>query len=190
MKMDSDINYIIHKSLKGDKIYQEILLKKLNPLIFNNIYKYYKASNPLVEDLLHEGYIIILQSLKDYDAKRNVHFLQYVKIRLFYFYKNYYKKSFKQGTLSVEYLNETGKEFKSDSPAQISTVILKEQKAALYKCMNELSEKEQRVLNLFYFKGFSIQEISEELNLEYRSVINIKSKAVKKLRSKCYLLME
>jgi len=181
MKMDSDINYIIHKSLKGDKIYQEILLKKLNPLIFNNIYKYYKASNPLVEDLLHEGYIIILQSLK---------FLQYVKIRLFYFYKNYYKKSFKQGTLSVEYLNETGKEFKSDSPAQISTVILKEQKAALYKCMNELSEKEQRVLNLFYFKGFSIQEISEELNLEYRSVINIKSKAVKKLRSKCYLLME
>ena len=190
MKMDSDINYIIQESLKGDKIYQEMLLKRLNPLIYKNIYIYYSPSNPIAEDLLHEGYVIILQSLKDYDVKRNVHFLQYVKIRLYYFYKNYYKKSIKNSTLSVECLNETGKELISDSLSQISKVMMKEEKDALYKCMNELSEKEQIVLNLFYFQGFSIQEISDELNLEYRSVINLKSNAIRKLRSYCYSLME
>ncbi|NLK65574.1 MAG: hypothetical protein GX289_10840, partial [Tissierellia bacterium] len=84
--MHSDINYIIQESLKGDKIYQEILLKRLNPLIFKNIYKYYSPSNPLTEDLLQEGYIIILQALKNYDMNKNVHFLQYVKISLYYFY--------------------------------------------------------------------------------------------------------
>jgi RNA polymerase sporulation-specific sigma factor len=185
MKMNSDINYIIQESLKGDKIYQEMLLKRLNPLIYKNIYKYYKPSNPLAEDLLHEGYIIILRSLKDYDVKKNVHFLQYVKIRLHYFYKNYYKKSIKKSTLSIEYLNSTGKELKSNRQDQISTVILKEEKDELYKCMNELSEKEQTVLNLFYYQEASIQEISDKLNLKYRQVINMKSNAVKKLRSYC-----
>lgn len=180
--MNSDINYIIQESLKGDKICLELLLKRLTPLIYKNIYKYYQPSNPVTEDLLQEGYIIILQSLKEYDAKRNVHFLQYVKIRLFYFYVNYYKKSIKYSTLSIESLNRREKEIKSDTLNHIDAIILNDEKATLYKCMNELSQKEQTILNLFYFQQLSIKQISEKLHLKYRTVINMKSNAIKKLR--------
>ena len=104
--MNSDINYIIQESLKGDKYYQEILLKRLNPLIFKNIYLYYHPSSPIIEDLAQEGYIIILQSLKDYDENKNAHFLQYIKIKIHYFYKNLSKKHRKYITLSLEKLKE------------------------------------------------------------------------------------
>ena len=183
--MDSDINYIIQESLKGDNNYQEILLKRLTPLIFKNIYTYYMPSNPLTEDLLQEGYIVILQSLKDYDIKRNVHFLQYVKIKLYYFFKNYYRKDSKYNILSIENLSMMGKQLKSNDANQLNLIILTEEKDALYKCMSELSEEEQAILQLYYFERFSIQEISQELNIKYRKVINTKSKAVKKLR-KCW----
>ena len=180
--MNSDINYIIQKSLKGDKNYQEKLLKRLKPLIFKNIYKYYSPSNIITEDLLQEGYIVILQSLKDYDKSKNVHFLQYVKIALFYFYKNYYKKDMKNTTISMEDLSAMGKELKSNSSNQIDELINKEERNLLNKRFNKLTKKEQIVLRLFYFDQYSIQKISERLNINNRAVINIKYNALRKLR--------
>lgn len=180
--MNSDINYIIQKSLKGDKNYQEKLLKRLNPLIFKNIYKYYNPSNIITEDLLQEGYIVILQSLKDYDKSKNVHFLQYVKIRLFYFYKNYFKKNIKSTTISIEELSSIGKELKSDNSNQIDSIIKKEERNLLNQCFKELTKKEQAVLHLFYCERYSIQKTSEKLNLNNRAVVNIKYNAIKKLR--------
>mgnify|MGYP000980156955 CR=1 FL=1 len=184
MRMDSDINYIIQESLKGDKIYAEILLKRLNPLIFKNIYTRYSPSDPFIQDLQQEGYIMVLQSLKDFDPGRNVHFLQYIKVRLTYFYKNYFSKSTKDKTLSLDDLREAGKEIISEGMDQVTSVLIKEEKEALHRCIDELTEKEQMILKLFYFKELSIQEISETLNMKYRSVINTKSYALNKLRRK------
>jgi RNA polymerase sporulation-specific sigma factor len=182
MRMQPDINYIIQESLKGDKIYVEILLKRLNPVIFKNIYTYWSPSDPLTQDLQQEGYMIILQSLKDFDTDRKVHFLQYVKIRLYYFYKDYFKKSIKNDALSMDHLYETGRELISDCRDQLTSIILKEEEDSLHKCIDELSEKEQMIISLFYFRRLSIQEIADKLGIKYRAVINIKSNAVRKLR--------
>lgn len=179
--MNSDINYIIQESLKGDKNYQEILLERLNPLIYKNIYKYYDPSNIITEDLLQEGYIIILQSLKSYDKSKNVHFLQYVKIQLYYFYKNLNKKTIKN-TISIEDLKGIGKEIKSSDANQIDAMIKKEENDMLYNCLYKLTTKEQEILHLFYFKQYSIHQISEESNLNHRAVINIKCNALNKLK--------
>jgi RNA polymerase sporulation-specific sigma factor len=189
MRMQSDINYIIQESLKGDKIYVEILLKRLNPVIFKNIYTYWSPSDPLTQDLQQEGYMIILQSLKDFDTDRKVHFLQYVKIRLYYFYKDYFKKSIKNDALSMDHLYETGRELISDCRDQLTSIILKEEEDSLHKCIDELSEKEQMIIRLFYFRRLSIQEIADKLGIKYRTVINIKSNAVRKLRRKMSKLL-
>jgi RNA polymerase sporulation-specific sigma factor len=189
MRMQSDINYIIQESLKGDKIYVEILLKRLNPVIFKNIYTYWSPSDPLTQDLQQEGYMIILQSLKDFDTDRKVHFLQYVKIRLYYFYKDYFKKSIKNDALSMDHLYETGRELISDCRDQLTSIILKEEEDSLHKCIDELSEKEQMIISLFYFRRLSIQEIADKLGIKYRTVINIKSNAVRKLRRKMSKLL-
>jgi RNA polymerase sporulation-specific sigma factor len=189
MRMQPDINYIIQESLKGDKIYVEILLKRLNPVIFKNIYTYWSPSDPLTQDLQQEGYMIILQSLKDFDTDRTVHFLQYVKIRLYYFYKDYFKKSIKNDALSMDHLYETGRELISDCRDQLTSIILKEEEDSLHKCIDELSEKEQMIISLFYFRRLSIQEIADKLGIKYRAVINIKSNAVRKLRRKMSKLL-
>ena len=187
--MQPDINYIIQESLKGDKIYVEILLKRLNPVIFKNIYTYWSPSDPLTQDLQQEGYMIILQSLKDFDTDRKVHFLQYVKIRLYYFYKDYFKKNIKNDALSMDHLYETGRELISDCRDQLTSIILKEEEDSLHKCIDELSEKEQMIISLFYFRRLSIQEIADKLGIKYRAVINIKSNAVRKLRRKMSKLL-
>jgi RNA polymerase sporulation-specific sigma factor len=189
MRMQPDINYIIQESLKGDKIYVEILLKRLNPVIIKNIYTYWSPSDPLTQDLQQEGYMIILQSLKDFDTDRKVHFLQYVKIRLYYFYKDYFKKSIKNDALSMDHLYETGRELISDCRDQLTSIILKEEEDSLHKCIDELSEKEQMIISLFYFRRLSIQEIADKLGIKYRAVINIKSNAVRKLRRKMSKLL-
>lgn len=189
MRMQPDINYIIQESLKGDKIYVEILLKRLNPVIFKNIYTYWSPSDPLTQDLQQEGYMIILQSLKDFDTDRKVHFLQYVKIRLYYFYKDYFKKSIKNDALSMDHLYETGRELISDCRDQLTSIILKEEEDSLHKCIDELSEKEQMIISLFYFRRLSIQEIADKLGIKYRAVINIKSNDVRKLRRKMSKLL-
>jgi RNA polymerase sporulation-specific sigma factor len=189
MRMQPDINYIIQESLKGDKIYVEILFKRLNPVIFKNIYTYWSPSDPLTQDLQQEGYMIILQSLKDFDTDRKVHFLQYVKIRLYYFYKDYFKKSIKNDALSMDHLYETGRELISDCRDQLTSIILKEEEDSLHKCIDELSEKEQMIISLFYFRRLSIQEIADKLGIKYRAVINIKSNAVRKLRRKMSKLL-
>lgn len=180
--MNSDINYIIQKSLKGDKIYQEKLLKRLNPLIFKNIYLYYNPSDPIVEDLLQEGYIVILESLKDYDPKRNVHFLQYIKVKICYFYKNLQRNRDNNKVLSIEQLMEKGKEIESKDFSPLDKLILKEEKDKIFNCLKGLSEIEQSIIYLFYFKKHSLKDISHKLDLNYRLVLNTKSNAVKKLK--------
>lgn len=186
--MDSDINYIIQESLKGDKNYQEKLFKKLNPLIFKNIYKYYRPSDPITEDLLQEGYIVILQSLKDYDMSRNVHFLQHVKIRLLYFYKNYYKNNVQYNNLSIEHLKSKGREIKSKNASPLEIIILKKNKKTLYKCIEKLSIKEQDIIFYYYFEDMTMIDIARKLNIPYRSSINIKRAVLKKMRKMLEIL--
>ena len=174
--MCSDINYIIHMSLNGDKNYQEILLEKLKPLIYKNIYSYWNPSDTITEDLAQEGYVLILESLKNYDEKRNVHFLQYIKIKIIYFYKNYYRSTIKRNEITL-----------ADNISNISSSILdilidKEEMSELLTSFKVLNIKEQMILYLFYYQQHSISEISKILNIPYHTVKGKKQVAIKKLK--------
>ncbi len=188
--MDTDINHIIQESLNGNKNFQEILLKKLNPLIYKSIYSYYDAADSIIEDLVQEGYIIILQCLKSFDESKNAHFLRYVKIKLKFFYKNYYRNTKKQR--ETKSLNQ--KIEHDDSNIEIENIIavkdiLPEDEIAyrdeideIYANIKKLSKKEQDVINLFYYEELSMHEISKKLNIAYRTAIGRKYTALKKLK--------
>lgn len=176
--MCSDINYIIRMSLNGDKIYQEILLQKLNPLIYKNIYRYWMPNDLIIEDLVQEGYALILESLKNYDEKRNAHFLYYVKINLIYFYKNYHRKANRQNIKNIPDENLSGKTTKSI----LDNLIEKEEADKLLFNVNKLSVKEQKILYLYYYEEQSMSEISKVLNTPYRTVLGKKYAAIKKLK--------
>lgn len=184
--MDSDINYIIQESLNGDKNYQEILLERLNPLIYRNIYKYYNYGDPIIQDLVQEGYVVILQALKTFDKSRGVHFLYYTKTKIVFFYKNQYKNNH---TLTKEIpLSESMKQINierdkiENNSCTLENIIKKESIDELLININKLKIKEQEIIFLYYYDNKSLKEISETLNIPYRTVIGKKKTALKKLK--------
>jgi len=184
--MDSDINYIIQQSLNGDKNYQEILLNKLNPLIYKNIYKYWDTQDPMVDDLVQEGYIVILESLKTFDKTRDVHFLYHVKIKLIYYYKNYYRNMRKEKmTISMtKKIDDSSIELEKildNKYNLLEFIVSKEEIAELLSNIKKLSDKEQTILYLYYYKQLSMGEISKQLNIPYRTAIGAKYTAIRKL---------
>lgn len=185
--MDTDINYIIQNSIKGDKNSQEILLNKLHPLIYKNIYKYYQFNDDIVEDLVQEGYIIILKSLKTYDENLNVHFLGYVKTKLRFYYKNYYRNTKNQRqTISLnQTINSAYSILKLDNKTIDNTIdeLTKEESyKELQTNIEKLSTKEQNVLNMYYSDKLSMSEIARILNIAYRTAIGRKYMAIQKLK--------
>jgi RNA polymerase sigma factor (sigma-70 family) len=189
-KMDTDINYIIQESLKGNKKSQEILLNKLHPLIYKNIYIYYSQDDHIVEDLVQEGYVVILKSLKSYEENKGVHFLGYVKTNLFYFYKNYYRDT-KNQRKTISLNQNIGEQNNSQEIGSImigcaldpiEEVLLKDEINELFNNIKKLSKKEQKILNMFYIDELEIKEISNHLQKAYRTVVWRKYIALKKLK--------
>lgn len=185
--MDSDINYIIQEALNGDMNCQETLLIKLHPLIYKNIYKYYQESDNNIEDLTQEGYIVILQSLKSYDENRQVHFLRYVKSNLDYFYKNYFRntKNLRKTISLNNTMEDMNIEYEDIFDSQydlLKDIIEHEEKKELSQKITKLSIKEQTILNLYYNEKLSMKQISNKLNIAYRTAISSKYIAIKKLR--------
>jgi len=180
--MDTDINYIILESIKGDKKYQEILLKRLHPLLYKNIYKYYEPNSFIIEDLVQEGYIVILKSLKSYNENLNVHFLGYIKTKLFYFYKNYYRNTKNQR--DTVGLNQSIGDKKNNHVSDPLEEILKNDEInELFSNINKLSVKEQKLLYMFYMEGLSLIDISNKLNIPYGTVVWRKYNSLQKLRN-------
>jgi RNA polymerase sigma-70 factor (ECF subfamily) len=179
--MDSDINHIIQQSLKGDKNFQEILLKKLRPLIYKNIYKYWRVWDTEAEDMAQEGYIVILTSLKTFDSSKNVHYLHYIKTKLEYFYKNKSRK-FRLRT-NVSSLQENRHEYEDATKlGSIEQAIKQEEKYELLKSIQNLSSEEQEIIYLYYFLGQSMKSISNSLGIKYGKVLSLKRKALAHLR--------
>lgn len=177
--MDSDINHIIQQSLKGDKNFQEILLIRLRPLIYKNIYKYWNVWDMEAEDMAQEGYIIILMSFKTFDNKRNVHYLHYIKTKLEYFYKNQHRKC----RLKALRLNEISNGYKAASLGSTKNRIEQDEKYELMKSIQNLSYEEREIIYLYYFLGLSMKSISNRSGIKYGKVRSVKRKALTHLKA-------
>ena len=189
--MEPDINYIIQQSLKGDKNSQEILIERLKPLIYKNIYKYWNPGDLVVEDMVQEGYIVILKSLSSFDKNRNVHYLYYIKTKLVYFYKNQNKKTknsrneislYKHIDEGIPSLEETIK----SSLNLLEDAIAKEEKYELMKSIKSLTVQEQEIIYSYYFLEQPMIAISKVLNIKYQTALLKKRSALKKLKKYMY----
>jgi RNA polymerase sigma factor for flagellar operon FliA len=68
----------------------------------------------------------------------------------------------------------------------LPTIILekKELRSILASCIDELPEKEQYVLSLYYFEGLTMKEVGKVLGITESRVSQLHSKAVLRLRGK------
>ncbi|HBV67137.1 MAG TPA: hypothetical protein DEF04_02360 [Clostridiales bacterium] len=184
--MISDINYIIQMTLNGDKKCQEILLKKIQPLIYKNIYLYWKPSDPVTEDLAQDGYEFVLRSLSEFNPDRNAHFLHYIQIKIIFFYKNYYRSTKNQRneiSLSDDmFFSEFLIQDMDSSQCPLVGIISDENADELRKNIDRLSAVEREIIYMHYYEHLTINEISELLNIPYSTAWGRKQSAIKKLR--------
>lgn len=170
-------------SLKGDKKYQEILLNRLEPLICKNIYSLWSSNDPMIEDLIQGGYIVVLQALESFDENKEIHFLAFIKSKIKYFYLNCYRNSLKHTKTLINNLNIDDLEI-CDLKENTEEKILKdEENFLLISSIDTLPEKEKQLIYSFYFDEAPMKEIAKELNISYSHACCKKSQAIKKLKS-------
>ena len=175
-----------YKEIKNGNVHKkEELLRKLKPLIIKSIRKYYNDFSQY-EDLLQQGYEVILNGIDEFDEEKDVNFLWFIKMKLKFYYldKHKYKKE-KPSSLNKP-IGEDGDEILDLIPdtdkSPLDKVLEKERKTHLRKAMRVLTQRQRKIIIYYYIKNKSIKEISRILKISYRTVINTKTTALKKLR--------
>ena len=182
--MYKEIENLLDSSRKGDKKATEELLFRLNPLIISSIKRYYNRIDRY-DDLIQEGYVMILQSINDYDSNKGAYFLGYVKLNLKYHYLNKHKE---KQTLSLnepigDGFNEILDFIEVEEKGPIDMVIYKEDFLSLYECLNFLSHRQRQIIIEYYINELSLDEIAKKLGISYRTVANTKTAGINKLKN-------
>ncbi|QXM05159.1 sigma factor [Crassaminicella indica] len=99
--MEYKMKKLINMCKAGDEKAKEEMLKKLKPLIFVSIKKYY-FGNEEWNDLLQEGAVKILNEIERFDEAKGVPFLGYIKLQLKFFYMEKRKKVRKEISQTVD----------------------------------------------------------------------------------------
>lgn len=181
--MYKEIESLVVLSKKDNKRAKEVLLNKLNPLIISSIRKYYNRADKY-EDLVQDGYETILNCIHDYDPDKGAYFLGYVKVMLKYCYLGNYKG---KQTLSLNEPLEDGELMDvlvGEEKDPVDIVVEREEYTLLSNSLYCLTDRQLGVVIDFYINGLSVGEIADKLDVSYRTVINTKTQAVKKLKNR------
>lgn len=161
-----------------------MLLNRLQPLIKSSIKKYYPNYREY-DELVQEGNIVILEAIDNYDPSRGTFFLGYVKTMLRYKYLNKYDER-KHLSLNADTIDEEAElidllESREGDPAEI--LVDKELIGILNESLRKLTERQRTIVIYYYGENMPIQEIANRLNISYRTVVNTKTAALKKMRN-------
>ena len=180
--MYKEIGRLVALSQEGDTKAKIELLSRLNPLIISSIRHYYY--NPhLYEDLLQEGYEIVLRSIEEYDSSKGSYFLGFVKLKLKYHYLNKHKENmlFPKSNYR-KWWNGAIELIKDDEPSPLDKAIQNEELTKLKQAINSLTPRQREVVIAYYIEDMSIGEIGEKLGIAYRTVVNTKARAIDVLK--------
>lgn len=177
-----EIKRLYEESIKGDDESKFELVERFYPLIISSIKKYYNNYSEY-EDLVEDGKLIVLECIEDFDISKNVHFSGFVKTRLRFFYLN--KLNSKRDIISLNQRNEEDTEMIDLLASEENLeeyVINKDFSKQMQELFKDLSLKEKEIVIEFYYMGLTINEISKLHNISYRTVLELKRRAHKKLR--------
>lgn len=182
--MYKEFNQILNQARQGNPSSKEELLTRLKPLIIHSIKRYYYRKEEF-EDLVQEGYLVILDCLESYDEDKGVKFLGYAKLSLKYHYLNKHKEKIHLSLNTL--LGDTEEEWidllQSEEDNQEDIILKNEQTSEIINAIYQLPYKQRETILAYYVCRKSIQEIAEDQGVSYRTVVNTKTNAIKKLRT-------
>lgn len=180
--MYKEIDYLLTQSRNGDRSAKENLVLKLKPLIISSIRRYYNKIH-LYDELIQEGYEVILKCIRKYDESKDTYFLGYVKTMLMYHYLDKHKKNY----ITVSINEPIGDDIEiidtiADDYSLEDSIIMDESLKGLRDSILNLTNRQRVVILLYYIEGLSLKEICKRLNVSYRTVVNTKVYAIKKIK--------
>lgn len=159
------------------------IISDFEPLIKKCIRMYIKDPGSF-EDAMQEGRLAIFGCIKKYDISSPAYFEGYVKMAVIYCIRDFALKHKENVSLDEE-INEDGGSLYDilDSGMDVEgNEIKKERISSLKAALNELSEKERKVIHEFYFEGKTMREMSRARRCHYMTVVKHKEKVLEKLR--------
>ena len=136
-----------------------------------------------MEDLIQEGRLMILQSVGDYREDFSVPFLGYIKSKLKFLYLG---KNRTRMTLSLNTpVGEDGEahvDLLEDDFQLEEDYLDREMSSEMLEMVKRLPARERQVIQGFYLEDLSIGDISKRYGITYRTVINTKMRALKRMR--------
>lgn len=178
------IDELLEESRSGDLSSKELLLNKLRPLIISSINKYYPNSRDY-EDLIQDGYVVVLECIDNFDPSKEVYFLGYVKTMLKYNYlQNHRRKAMISLNTPIGEDNESELVdlLESKDLGPLDFLLTNEVNNNLLKSLSVLGQRQRQIFVLFYIEKMSIGEIAQYLEISYRTVVNAKTRAIEKLK--------
>lgn len=179
----------LDKAREKDVEAMEKVMEMLTPLVTASAKKYFLGDMPY-EDLMQEGYMVIAECVDQFDADRGIPFLGYVKTTLRFHFMDLGRKSLKE---QCDSLNRTLKssdgditlmDVIADDEASADGAMLQDEKMkALARGIKTLSPRELQVISLNYYVGLNMVEVAQELGIAYRTVVNTKVHALRKLEA-------
>ncbi|MFZ5968993.1 MAG: RNA polymerase sigma factor [Bacillota bacterium] len=185
--MNYQMKELVQQCKQGDSKSKEMVLTALKPLILASINSYYFGSEPY-EDLIQEGYLRILKEIERFDPHRGVPFLGYIKLQLKYLYFEKRREK-KQGELSLDSLLEdngisTFLDILPNGGVSVEDVLVqRDTRRQLREAMELLTEKQRKIIILYFLERQSMKAIAEQLEVHYQTVVRTKDRAIRTLRS-------
>lgn len=178
------LDQLVLEAKDGSKSSKEVIIRKLHPLLVSSIKKYNNYREAYL-DMYQDGIVEILLAIDSFDTSRKVPFIAYVQLKLRFMYLAKYDKV-KIISLNEKINNEEGEaerlELLSCEDEDFEKIFKMEENLALYKAYEKLSFREKQIVDFYFINNISMVEIAKKLSLSYRTIVNTKERAIKRLR--------
>lgn len=164
---------LINRAQAGDQTAYEELLKKYQRPLYATVFKVVKVKD-IAEDIVLETFAKVFMHLKDYDP--NFAFSTWLfRIGINKAIDHLrYKKNMNKLSIDEYMAEESGSTFAAQLSSSVNDPIqdlLKEENNAFVRhLLDKLSPRYKKVIDLFYYKDMSCDEIAQELNTATNNV--------------------
>lgn len=161
------------------------LIEMFRPLILAKIRKYVFTCNP-VEDYLHEGALVVMKCIEDYDEDSGVPFPGYLKKELFYFFVEVAKTHKNLSSLDAILSNGNSNllDVLADDAVQIEGDFMhNEDLKALFGYLPLLGKRRRWIIEEHYFRKQSFVAISVRIGVTSNSLVKLHRRAIQDLRT-------
>lgn len=174
---------LVEEAKRGCSVAMETLIEKLHPLIYSTINRFRR--NREVEDLYQESCILLIEALRDFDEERGVPFLAFAKSRIHFGIYNLTRKDVFEQSLDQPQWEEDGQSLLEGlvdmGPGVEELVARGELSKDLNRALKSLTDKQRDVIIGHYFKGKKLKDIAIDRGVHYKTVLQLKNRAIKEL---------